>query len=42
MSEELQSQAQEATSSGAELDEHTITRSVIGERRGHEKAVGRI
>ena len=32
---------QEAASSGAEIDEHTITRRLLGERRGHERAVGR-
>ena len=42
MSEELQSQTQQAASSGAEVDEHAITRSVLGEQRGHEKAIGRI
>ena len=42
LEEELQSQTQEATSSGAEVDEHVVTRKVLGERRGHEKGVGRI
>ena len=39
--DELQSQTQEAASSGDEVDEHAIIRHVLGERRGHVKAVGR-
>ncbi|KAL5567246.1 hypothetical protein UlMin_030410 [Ulmus minor] len=38
---ELQSQTQEAASLGAEVDEHAVTRKVLGERRSHEKGVGR-
>ena len=41
LEEELQSQTQEAASSGAKVDEHAITRKVLRERRGHEKGVGR-
>ena len=41
LSNELQFQTQEATSSGAEVDEHAITRRVLGERRGHVRAVDR-
>ena len=37
----MQSQTQEAASSGAKVDEHDVTRRVLGERRGHEKGVGR-
>ncbi len=37
----MQSQTQEAASSGAEVDEHAVTRKVLGQRRGHEKGVGR-
>ncbi|KAL5553357.1 hypothetical protein UlMin_040758 [Ulmus minor] len=40
--EELQTQTQEAMSSGTEVDERAVTRRVLGERRGHEKGVGRI
>ena len=40
LEEELQIQTQEAASSGAEVDEHAVTRKVLGERRGHEKGVG--
>jgi len=39
--DELQSQTQEAASSGAEVDEHAITKRVLGERRGHVKVFGR-
>ena len=39
LEEELQSQTQEATSSGAEVDEHAITRRVLDEWRGHERGV---
>ena len=42
LEEELQTQTQEATSSGTEVDERAVTRRVLGERRGHEKGVGRI
>ena len=42
LEEELQTQTQEATSSGTEVDERVVTRRVLGERRGHEKGVGRI
>ena len=42
LEEELQSQTQEATSSGAEVDEHVVTRRVLGQRRGHERGVDRI
>ena len=38
----MQSQTQEATSSGIEVDEHVVTRRVLGERRGHKRGVGRI
>ena len=41
MSDELLLQTQDVASSGAEVDELTITRSVLSERRSHEKAVGR-
>ena len=41
LSNELHSQTQEAASSGAEVDEHAITRRVLGERCGHVIAVGR-
>ena len=41
MSDELQSQTQEAVSSGAEVDKHIITKRVLGKRRGHVKGVGR-
>ena len=37
---ELQSQTQEASSSSVEVDEHAITRRVLGERCGHMKGVG--
>ena len=42
LEEELQSQTQEATSFGAEVDEHAVTRRVLGQWRGHERGVGRI
>ena len=38
---ELETQTQEATSPGDEVDEHAITRSVLGERWGHIRVVGR-
>ena len=38
---ELESQTQEAASSGAKADEHAIIRSLLGERRSHIRAVGR-
>ena len=41
LEEELQSQTQEAAPLGAKVDEHAVTRKVLGERRGHEKGVGR-
>ena len=31
-----------AASLGAEVDEHVVTRRVLGERRGHQRAVGRL
>ena len=40
LEEELQSQTQEVASSGAELDEHVVTRRVLGERCGRERGVG--
>ena len=42
LEKELQTQTQEATSSGTEVDERAVTRRVLGEQRGHEKGVGRI
>ncbi|KAL5563417.1 hypothetical protein UlMin_033164 [Ulmus minor] len=42
LEEELQTQTQEATSSGTEVDEHAVTRRVLGEQRGHERGVSRI
>ncbi|KAL5544807.1 hypothetical protein UlMin_008591 [Ulmus minor] len=42
LTQELEAQSQEATSSGAEVDEHEVTRRVLGERRGHQRAVGRL
>ena len=42
LEEELQTQTQEATSSGTEVDERAVTRRVLRERHGHEKGVGRI
>ena len=33
---------QEVASSGAEVDEHAVTRRVLGGRRGHQRAVGRL
>ena len=41
LSEELQSETQEAASSGVEVDKHAITRRMLGERHGHMRAVGR-
>ena len=41
MSDEFQSQTQEAGFSGAEVDKHAITRRVLGEQCGHMKRVGR-
>ena len=41
LEDELQSQTQEATSSGVEVDEHAVTRRVLGQRCGHERGVGR-
>lgn len=40
MSDEYQSQTQEAALPSAEVDEHLITRRVLGDRRGHVKGVG--
>ena len=40
LEEELQTQTQEATSSGTEVDERAVTRRVLGERHGHERGVG--
>ena len=40
--QELESQTQEAASSGAEVDEHVVTRRVLGERRGHQRAIGKL
>ncbi|KAL5570056.1 hypothetical protein UlMin_026631 [Ulmus minor] len=42
LTQELEAQTQEAASSGAEVDEHAVTRRVLGERRGHQRAVGRL
>ncbi|KAL5580670.1 hypothetical protein UlMin_013112 [Ulmus minor] len=42
VAEQDYAQTQEATSSGAEVDEHEMTRRVLGERRGHQRAVGRL
>ena len=39
---ETQTQTQEAASSGAEVDEHEVTLLVLGERRGHQRAIGRL
>ena len=36
LTQELESQMQEVASLGAEVDEHVVTRSVLGERRGHQ------
>ena len=36
----MQTQTQEAVSSGAEVDENAITRRVLSERPDHEKGVG--
>ena len=41
LTHELESQTQEAASSGAEVDEHAVTRRVLGERHDQERAVGR-
>ena len=40
--QELETQTQEAASSGVEVDEHEVTRRVLGERRGHQRAIGRL
>ena len=40
LSDELQSYTQEVGLSGAEVDEHAITKRVLRERRGHVKGVG--
>ena len=42
LTQELESQTQEAPSSGTEVDAHVVTRHMLGDRRGHERAVGRI
>ncbi|KAL5569268.1 hypothetical protein UlMin_025843 [Ulmus minor] len=42
LAQELETQTQEAASSGAEVDEHEVTRRVLGERRGHQRAIGRL
>ena len=42
LTQELESQTQQAASSGAEVDEHEVTRRVLGERRGHQRAVGKL
>ena len=39
--DELQSQTHEDGSSGAEVDEHAITKRVLGERHSHVKVVVR-
>ena len=39
--DELQSETQEAASSGAEVDEHAITTRVHGEWHSHVRSVGR-
>ena len=41
LSDEFQSQTQEAASSSAEVDEHAVTRRVLGERHGHVRVVGK-
>ena len=41
LSEELLSQTQEASSSGAKVNKHVITKRAFGEQRGHVKEVGR-
>ena len=41
LEEELKSQTQEAVPLSAEVDEHAVTRRVLGERHGHEKGVDR-
>ena len=41
LTQELKFQTQEVAFSGAEVDEHAVTRHVLGERRGHERAIGR-
>ena len=42
LTQELESKTQEAASSGAKVDKHEVTRRVLGERRGHQRAVGRL
>ncbi|KAL5575965.1 hypothetical protein UlMin_017664 [Ulmus minor] len=42
LAHELETQTQEAASSSAEVDEHEVTRRVLGERRGHQRAIGRL
>ncbi|KAL5551615.1 hypothetical protein UlMin_001791 [Ulmus minor] len=42
LTQELETQTQEAASSSVEVDEHEVTRRVLGERRGHQRAVGRL
>ena len=42
LTQELESQTQEAASSGAKVDEHEVTRRVLGERRNHQRVVGRL
>ena len=40
--QELETQTQETASSGAKVDEHDVTQRVLGERCGHQCAVGRL
>ena len=41
MSSERESQTQDASSSGAEVDEYAITRKVLSKKQGHVRGIGR-
>ncbi|KAL2530312.1 Uncharacterized protein Fot_22913 [Forsythia ovata] len=42
MVEEREEQTQQASSSGVAVNEHDVVLKVLGERRGHRRAVGRV
>ncbi|KAL2542664.1 Uncharacterized protein Adt_03642 [Abeliophyllum distichum] len=42
MVEEREEQTQQATSSSVAVNEHDVVLKVLGERRGHRRAVGRV
>ncbi|KAL2486092.1 hypothetical protein Adt_30848 [Abeliophyllum distichum] len=42
MVEEREEQTQQACSSGVAVNEHDVVLKVLGERRGHRRAVGRV